>query len=43
MLEVGQPAPGFQLADDQNNTVNLTDYQGHPLVLYFFPKADTPG
>ena len=43
MLEVGQSAPSFQLADDQNRTVNLKDFQGHPLVFYFFPKADTPG
>ncbi len=43
MLEVGQSAPSFQLANSQNNTVNLTDYQGHLLVLFFYPKADTPG
>ncbi len=43
MLEAGQPAPGFQLTNDQNTTVNLTDYQGHPLVLFFYPMADTPG
>ena len=43
MLEVGQSAPSFQLTDDQNNTANLTDYQGHPLALFFYPKADTPG
>ena len=43
MLEVGQPAPGFQLADDQNRVVNLKDFQGQPLVFFFYPRADTPG
>ena len=43
MLEVGQPAPGFQLADDQNRVVDLKDFQGHPLVFFFYPRADTPG
>lgn len=43
MLQVGQPAPGFQLADDQNRTVDLKDFQGHPLVFFFFPKTDAPG
>ena len=43
MLQVGHPAPAFELPDEQNRTVRLTDFQGHPLVLFFFPKADTPG
>lgn len=43
MLQEGNPAPAFELLDDQSRTVKLKDFQGHPLVLYFFPKADTPG
>lgn len=43
MREVGKPAPAFELPDEQNRTVKLKDFQGHPMVLFFFPKADTPG
>ena len=43
MLEAGQKAPTFELLDDQSRPVKLKDFQGRPLVLYFFPKADTPG
>ena len=43
MLQVGYLAPAFELPDDQNRTVTLQDFQGHPLVLFFFPKADTTG
>ena len=43
MLEEGQTAPEFELLDDAEHTVRLKDFRGHPLVLYFFPKADTPG
>jgi peroxiredoxin Q/BCP len=43
MLQEGKPAPDFALPDEANRTVKLKDFQGHPLVLYFFPKADTPG
>ena len=43
MLEEGKKAPDFSLLDDQSRTVRLKDFAGHPLVLYFFPKADTPG
>ncbi len=39
----GQPAPAFQGTDQNGTTHTLTDYHGHWLVLYFFPKADTPG
>ena len=43
MLQEGHSAPDFELLDDQNHVVRLKDFRGHPLVLYFFPKADTPG
>jgi peroxiredoxin Q/BCP len=43
MLKEGDAAPEFELLDEQSRTVRLKDFRGHPLVLYFFPKADTPG
>ena len=43
MPQEGQPAPWFELLDDAGSTARLKDFVGHPLVLYFFPKADTPG
>jgi peroxiredoxin Q/BCP len=43
MIEEGQPAPDFELADDAGNTVRLADFRGSPVVLYFYPKDDTPG
>lgn len=41
--EVGKPAPDFQLQDQAGNTHALKDYHGKWLVLYFYPKDDTPG
>ncbi len=43
MLKVGEKAPDFTLASDSGQTVSLKDFRGRRLVLYFFPKADTPG
>ncbi len=43
MIEVGQPAPTFTLSDQSGNPVSLSDCQGSPVVLYFYPKDDTPG
>jgi peroxiredoxin Q/BCP len=43
MVEEGKPAPDFELADDSGETVKLSDYRGKPVVLYFYPKDDTPG
>lgn len=43
MLEEGKAAPAFELLDDQSRKVKLKDFLEHPLVLYFFPRADTPG
>lgn len=42
-LEVGDTAPDFTLTDDKGNDVSLTDYRGRRVVVYFYPKADTPG
>ena len=43
MLKVGEEAPDFSLPSDSGANVSLKDFKGHTLVLYFFPKADTPG
>ena len=40
---VGDPAPAFTLVDQTGATRSLSDYDGHWLVLYFYPKDDTPG
>lgn len=42
-LAPGDPAPDFELADQNGNTVRLADFRGRKLLLYFYPKADTPG
>ena len=43
VIEPGKKAPAFRLKD-QNDTVHtLADYAGRPVVLYFYPKDDTPG
>jgi thioredoxin-dependent peroxiredoxin len=43
MIEPGQPAPDFTLPDQDGNPVKLADLRGQRVVLYFYPKADTPG
>ena len=43
ILKIGDDAPSFTLPDSQGNQVNLNDYKGKWLVLYFYPKDDTPG
>jgi thioredoxin-dependent peroxiredoxin len=43
MIEEGKPAPDFELATDTGERVKLSDYRGQPVVLYFYPKDDTPG
>ena len=43
MLEPGQPAPLFTLPDQDGQPVSLEDLQGQPVVIYFYPKDDTPG
>lgn len=42
-LEVGARAPAFRLERDGSGTVSLADFRGRKLVLYFYPRADTPG
>ena len=43
MIEQGLPAPDFELPDQDGRAVKLGDFRGQHLVLYFYPKADTPG
>jgi peroxiredoxin Q/BCP len=43
VVEEGQPAPDFELASDSGERVRLSDLRGKPVVLYFYPKDDTPG
>lgn len=40
---IGKPAPGFTLPDEDNNQVSLANLKGKPVILYFYPKDDTPG
>ena len=43
MVDEGMPAPDFELRSDGGETVHLADLRGQPVVLYFYPKDDTPG
>ena len=43
MVSTGQPAPDFSLRSDSGETVRLSDLRGRPVVVYFYPKDDTPG
>ena len=43
MIDEGDRAPDFTLPDQDGNPVTLSDLRGQPVVLYFYPKADTPG
>ncbi|HVW31792.1 MAG TPA: thioredoxin-dependent thiol peroxidase [Acidimicrobiia bacterium] len=42
-LKAGDPAPDFALEDQHGQTVKLSDYKGRKVILYFYPRADTPG
>ena len=42
-ISAGQPAPTFTLLDENETQHSLSDYRGKPVVLYFYPKDDTPG
>jgi peroxiredoxin Q/BCP len=43
VVEEGKPAPDFELESDSGEMVRLSDLRGKPVVLYFYPKDDTPG
>jgi peroxiredoxin Q/BCP len=43
MIEKGVLAPGFELPDQDGRSVRLEDFRGQPVVLFFYPKASTPG
>ena len=42
-LNAGEKAPGFLLKDQSEKEVNLEDHKGKKVLVYFYPKADTPG
>jgi len=42
-MKVGQKAPDFSAKDDSGKTVKLSDFKGKKVVIYFYPKDDTPG
>ena len=42
-LKAGDPAPEFDLEDQHSKTVKLSDFRGRKVLVYFFPRADTPG
>ncbi len=43
MLDVGQPAPDFRVKDHTGRERTLAEFRGKRVVLWFYPKADTPG
>jgi peroxiredoxin Q/BCP len=43
MIEVGNTAPDFELETDEGENVRLSDFRGKPVLLYFYPRDDTPG
>jgi peroxiredoxin Q/BCP len=43
MIEAGMQAPDFTLSADDGASVTLSALRGSPVILFFFPKADTPG
>jgi thioredoxin-dependent peroxiredoxin len=43
VIEEGKPAPDFELPTDSGETIKLSELRGKPVVLYFYPKDDTPG
>ena len=43
MLKEGSKAPGFNLDDQDGNSVSLSDFEGQKVLLWFYPKASTPG
>ena len=43
MLQAGDKAPDFSLQDEQGTTRKLSEFRGRDVVLFFYPKANTPG
>ena len=43
MLKIGTKTPEFELSDQDNNAVNMSDFKGQKVLLWFYPKASTPG
>ena len=43
MVTIGGQAPDFELVSDKEGKVKLSDFRGHNVIIYFYPKADTPG
>ena len=43
MLQIGDPAPDFELLSDENQPIRLSDLRGRRVVIYFYPKDDTSG
>lgn len=43
IMELNEKAPDFALPDEDGKTLSIKDYRGKPLVLFFFPKANTSG
>ena len=43
MLKVGAKAPGFTLDDQDGTQISLSDFQGQKVLLWFYPRASTPG
>jgi peroxiredoxin Q/BCP len=43
MIDAGKKAPAFTLKDQSGTPHSLSDYAGQPVILYFYPKDDTPG
>ena len=43
MLKIGSKAPEFHLSDQDGETINITDFKGQKVLLWFYPKASTPG
>ncbi|MFB6093258.1 MAG: thioredoxin-dependent thiol peroxidase [Haloquadratum sp.] len=43
MLDIGETAPDFELCDQHGETASLADHRGEYVVVYFYPRADTPG
>jgi peroxiredoxin Q/BCP len=42
-LQVGDKVPSFNAKDQDGNTINLSDYKGKKLIVFFYPRANTPG